>query len=137
MTNPEPEVTLDVQDELAIAALRAVHDTWPAESHYVDDWHPDDRDLYRRSGWNSFDARTSAVLTQRQERIALAVLAVVEPLIRAGERIRMVSKLELKADALEAVCDLPDMDLFGEQARRQRDAADWVRYAARLIQETP
>lgn len=73
----------DLPDEIRQAALVAVHDAWPTDSQYIDDWHPDDQAMFRRQSWDSFAARSSAVLTERQQRVADAVTASVLPLIRA------------------------------------------------------
>jgi hypothetical protein len=73
----------DLPGEIRYAALVAVHDAWPTDSQYIDDWHPDDQAMFRRQSWDSFAARSSAVLTERQQRIAAAVASSIVPLIRA------------------------------------------------------
>lgn len=76
MTAPEPAGF----SEAVEAAARA----WPTESVRVDEWHPDDARLHRQDGWKSFEERNSAVLAQRQERVAEAVVAAAYPVIAAA-----------------------------------------------------
>lgn len=62
-------------DDMLNAAVATVAALWPTDSSYVNEWHAEDAALYRRSDWQSFAERSAAILRQRQQRIATAVLA--------------------------------------------------------------